>query len=108
MSKIGDKLTRNPNEIFEFHHNGQIKDFLIELNVESKFNAEKEGEQQQVIQHEEHPTHFILILRWSGYAHRQDNGYYVWCLPKRKFTVEQFYEYSRRILQPTDNRFSRG
>ena len=105
MSKIGDKLARNPNEIFEFHHNGQIKDFLIDLNVESKFEAGLEGEQQQVVQYGEHPTHFILIVRWSGYAHRQDNGNYVWCLPKRKFTREKFTEFCKRILQPAGDRF---
>ena len=104
MSKIGDKLARNPNDFLEFHHNGQIKDFLNELNIESKFKAGLEGERIQAVQYGEHPSHFILIVLWSGYAHRQDNGHFVWCLPKRKFTFEKFMEFSKRVLKSTDDR----
>ncbi len=104
MSKISDKLARNPNDPFEFSHNGKIKDFLIDLNIESQFKAGLEGERQQAVQYGEHPTHFILVVLWSGYAHRQDNGYFMWCLPKRKVTFEQFMEFSKRILRPADDR----
>jgi hypothetical protein len=106
--KITQKLERYPNNPFEFDHNGQIKDLLIDLSIESKFKAGLEGERVQAVHYGEHPTHFILIVLWSGYADRNENGYLAWCFPKKRWSFEQFMEASRRILNPTDDRMLGG
>ncbi len=104
MSKISQKLARSPNEVHEFDHNGQIKEFLIDLNIESKFNTALVGERVQAVNHGEHPTHFILIALYSGYKDQKQNGYVAWCLPKKRWSFEQFTEFAKRVLNPTDER----
>ncbi len=104
MSKISEKLAKNQRELLQFEHNGQIKDFLVELGVESKFKTALQGERIQVVHYGEHPTHFILIALYSGHSHPRDNGFLAWCLPKRKFSVEQFVQFSQRIFHPSNER----
>jgi hypothetical protein len=104
MSKIGDKLARMANEDHQFEHGGQIKDFLIELGAEPQFKTGLADERVQFVTYGEHPTHFILVLLWSGYDHPKDNGYIAWCLAKKKWSFERFMEFTKRVTQPSEDR----
>lgn len=110
MSKINSKLARQPNEYHEFDHNGQIKELLIALGVESHFkkSAPEDKATNQALLFGEHPTHWILFVLYQGYADPVDNGYVSWCLPKRKVSHERFMEFSRKVLNPTDERMLSG
>jgi hypothetical protein len=106
MSKIGDKLSSNPSQHFEFDHNGQIKGLMVELGIAEKFQKfpEGTGPRVQSAMIGEHTTHFILIVLHSGYETENQNGYEAWCLPKSKFSINQFHEFCQRVLNPTDDR----
>lgn len=106
MDKISQKLARRPDEIHRFDNNGQIKAFIAALGLESRFTKEPTGSEPtiQTVQFGEHPTHFLLLALFSGNQDARDNGYAAWCLPKKRYSHEQFMEFSNRALSPTDVR----
>ena len=106
MDKISQKLARKPKDIHRFQHNGQIKSFLETFGLESKFAKPPTDSEPsvQTVHFGEHPTHFILIALFRGNADARDNGFGVWCLPKKRYSYEQFIAFSRRALNPTDDR----
>jgi len=87
-------------EYHEFDHDGQIKDLLIDLSIESRFTKTPTGAKQtcQAVHFNQHPTHYILVVLYLGYEDRKENGYRPWCLPKKKYSLEQFMEFSKRLL----------
>jgi hypothetical protein len=103
MNKIMAKLARQPNQLLQFSHNGQIKELLAELGIESQFTNTPPSEQEtiQAAHFTEHPTHYILVARYLGYKHPMDNGHLAWCVPKKKYSLEQFVEFSKRLVSPT-------
>ena len=100
MNKIIARLARQPNELLQFSHNGQIKGLLADLNIENQLTSPPPSQQEtiQAAHFTEHPTHYILVARYLGYKHPMDNGYLAWCLPKKKYSLEQFVEFSKRLL----------
>jgi hypothetical protein len=95
------KLARRPDEEHTFDHNGQIKEFLIELGIENCFTQtppdSPTNRTSQVVQHIFHPTHFILVQLYLGYDDPNENGYFATCLPKSKYSPEQCQEITRKI-----------
>jgi len=108
VSKISEKLGRSTSDFHEYNHNGQIKDFLVELGLSSQFksNPTAPGQKEvvQAVTELNHTTHFILIAFWTGYDDPKDNGYRMWAFPKSKFSLEQFMAFSRKILSSSGNR----
>jgi hypothetical protein len=106
MNKIIGKLARQPNEYHEFEHNGQIKALAIDLGIESQFAAAPIGTQPtcQAVHFNEHETHFILVVRYSGYEDPKENGYRACCLPKSKYSIDQFVEFSKKLIGPSVER----
>lgn len=56
----------------------------------------------QAVTFGEHPTHFILIALYTGYANESENGYWAVAMPKKKFTFERFCETAKQVLSPMD------
>ena len=100
MNKIVAKLARQPNELLQFSHNGQIKGLLAELGIENQLTqpSPHDHETVQTVHFTEHPSHYILVARFLGYKHPMDNGHLAWCVPKRKYSFEQFMDFSRRVV----------
>lgn len=107
MSKIAVKLSNFPNDAFEFDHNGQIKEFLIKLGITGQFDQKPpQGSKETImaIPYLHHETHFVLIALWRGYDDPKENGYRIWCFPKKRMSYEQFMDVGKKILNPTDDR----
>lgn len=110
MSKISEKLARKPHDTLESDHNGQIKAFLIELGVDSRFTKTPTGAKEtvQCIVFNEHPTHWILFQLYLGYERDKDNGYLMRCVPKSKYSYEHFQQFAKAVMNPTDERMIGG
>ena len=106
MNKISTKLARQPNVYHEYDHNRQIKALTIDLGIEERFTTAPAGSQPtcQAVHFNEHQTHFILIVRYSGYDDPKENGYRACCLPKSKYSIDQFMEFSKKLLGPSVER----
>jgi hypothetical protein len=91
MSKISDKLARSANDYLTFDHDEQIKEFLFELGLSSRFKTNLHGKRVQFVSEPTGmKTHFILICLYSGCEDQSDNGYFIWAFPRSKTTMEMF------------------
>ena len=111
MGKISKTLKRSPSETAEFDHNGQIKEFLVELGLSSQFRANATGlagekTMIQSVTEVNYGTHFIVVVLWTGYDDPEQNGYRLWAIPKSKCTLKQFSKIHQSILKSTGGRIS--
>jgi hypothetical protein len=84
-------LTQNPSQFFEFDDDNEAKAILIELGVLGKLcQPPPHGEPSttQVIGYGDHPSHYVIGMRFRGKIKPEDNGFLVFCLPKSQFTPE--------------------
>jgi hypothetical protein len=54
------------------------------------------------------PTHFIVALIWAGYAQDDDNGYKVYCLPKKTFTEGMAAAFVAFVMRASKGRTRKG
>ena len=111
MGEISKKLKRFPGETAEFDHNGQIKEFLVELGLSSQFRANATGPvgEETMIQsvtEVNYGTHFIVAVLWTGYDDPEQNGYHLWAIAKSKCNLRQFSKIHQSILKSTGGRIS--
>jgi hypothetical protein len=101
-------LKQNPDKEFRFDDEFEVKSILLELSIAGRFsqnpaNVPSGKQSKQLVSYGEHPTHFIHVFLFLGNPDPKENGYIVLCLPRSKFSYEQFMEVAKIILNPTDD-----
>jgi hypothetical protein len=102
-------LKQNPDREFRFDDEFETKSMVLELGIAGRFSMEPPivptgQESQQAVMYGEHPTHYILVVLYLGNPHPKENGYLILCLPRCRFSYEQFMEGARKFLKPSDDR----
>jgi len=99
---MADKLQNAPDEQFDIDDDADAKVLLLELGILDKFTTKLPShETTQAVVYREHPTHHILALLYAGHSNPVDNGFFVFCLPRSRFSPEQFQLFADRFLAPT-------
>jgi hypothetical protein len=104
-------LKQNPDKVFTFDDEFEIKSILLELGIAGRFsrnppNVPRGQQSQQIVSYGEHPTHFIHVILYLGHPDPKENGYIVLCFPRSKFSYGQFMEAAKKLLKPTDDRIA--
>jgi hypothetical protein len=101
-------LQKHPNEPYQFDDDKQAKALIFELGLAGRFSANPPNVPTgksctQAVHYTEYPTHFILAILYAGNPKAEDNGYFVVCLPKSKFSFAQFNTFAGRFLNQGGN-----
>ena len=84
---LDEFLKLNPHVATEFGDDAKCKALLGELGMLEHFTRSNEPE-LSALTFRNHPTHWIVGVRWSGYPKPRQNGYKVFCIPKQHVTEE--------------------
>jgi hypothetical protein len=93
--RLDEFLRLNPHIAAESRDDAKCKTFLGELGV-LECLARSNEPNLSVLTFPNHPTHWIVGLRWSGYPKPEQNGYRIFCLPKQQATeadAKKFVQY---------------
>lgn len=100
MSRISQDLARKPNHFYASLEDADIKEFIVELGIGGKVPSFPASSNACVpIMHTQHPSHYLLIVRSSGYETAKDNGYELACFPKSKHGLNEFMEICIQAFQ---------
>jgi hypothetical protein len=87
--KIANKdLLDNPGRLFEIDNDDDARCFLLEVGLLGRFVYDNSPSRTRLVTYDEHQTHFVVVLYFTGMASKSDNGYLIYCLPKSRLTPE--------------------
>lgn len=96
---IKDKILSKPNKLFEFSGEKQGVDLLFELGlVDESSNAHPPGKTKVQAITGDLPTHRVIATRFSGNFDAEENDYWVLCIPKSKYSVEEINNHMQAIM----------
>jgi hypothetical protein len=88
-------LSDTPHEPRETLDDSEARALLVQLGLLDRLldltrKPELPEPRADVVCDTNHLTHWILGIHYRGYSAAADNGYAVRCLPKSRYTFEQF------------------
>lgn len=88
-------LADHPDESFATVNDDEARALLVKEGLLYKLEQESPGDrllpnQTRWMEIFDHPTHWIIAIRFLGFSRPEENGYLVRCLSKRKVSREQF------------------
>jgi hypothetical protein len=96
---VKDKIISKPNRLFEFSGEKQGVDLLFELGlVDEFFNSHPPSKRTVQTLTGDLPTHHVIATRFAGNFDAEENDYWVLCIPKSKYSVEEINNHMRIIL----------
>ena len=90
-----------PCQFFQIDDDAEAKTILFELGLIDKFSIKPPYAQStaQFVTYRDHPTHFIFAMLFVGKTKKEDNGYVVFCLPKREYSPESAMKFVHNKLE---------
>jgi hypothetical protein len=95
---LDEFLKLNPHVATEFGDDAKCKALLGELGMLEHFTRSNEPE-LSALTFRNHPTHWIVGVRWSGYRKPRQNGYQVFGLPKQPVTEEGVKDFVQHVME---------
>jgi hypothetical protein len=90
-------ISKRAAEHIEIRDDEDAKVLLLECGILDKF--QKRGplaeEWAETLTYADHPTHWIIATRFTGFALASDNGFHIMCYPKSHISLQE----ANRILQ---------
>jgi hypothetical protein len=100
LDMIKEKIINKPNKVFEFSGEKTGVDLLFELGLidETSINHPPGKTTVQTITGNI-PTHHVIAARFAGILEAGENGYWVICIPKSKYSTEDINSHMRAIVR---------
>ncbi len=96
---VKDKIISKPNKLFEFSGEKQGVDLLLELGLIDEFSISyPPGKTTVQVITGDLPTHQVIATRFAGNFEAEENGYWVLCIPKSKYSVEEINNHMETIV----------
>jgi hypothetical protein len=95
---LDEFLKLNPQLAIESSEDAKCKALLGELGMLEHFTRSNEPE-LSALTFRNHPTHWIVGMRWSGYPKPKQNGYKVVCIPKPHVTEEGVKDFVQYVME---------
>jgi len=88
---MSDPFIQKRGQVFEIRDDDDARAFLLRLGILDKFSkrAQLAGEWAESVGHADHPTHWILATRFSGFSDALENGFVVQGWPKTLYSLER-------------------
>ena len=108
MQDILEFIKKHPNVVTESRDDANCRLLLASLGLIEALDASTKAAEPNfsVLVSDDHLTHWIVALRWSGYP-EQDNGCQVFALPKHltnERRVRDFVDFIHQKYQGHDHR----
>ncbi|MGA2178159.1 MAG: hypothetical protein ABSH15_01060 [Verrucomicrobiota bacterium] len=96
---VKDKIINKPNKLFEFSDDKQAVDLLLELGLIDEFpKSHPPGKTTVQTITGDLPTHYVIATRFAGNLEAEENGYWVLCIPKSQYSVEEINNHMQTIV----------
>lgn len=96
---VKDKIINKPNKLFEFSGEKQGVDLLLELGLVDEFSiSHPPGKTTVQAVTGDLPTHHVIATRFAGNLEAEENGYWVVCIPKSQYSVEEIDNHMQVIV----------
>ena len=100
LDMIKEKIINKPNKLFEFSGEKQGVDLLIELGLVDEFAISRPpGKTTVQAITGDLPTHYIIAARFAWNLEAEENGCWVLCIPKGKYSVAEVHSHMRVIVR---------
>jgi hypothetical protein len=99
IDMVKDKIISKPNRLFELSGEKQGMDLLFELGFVDEFSiSHPPGKNTVQTLTGDLPTHHIIATRFAGSLEAGENGYWVLCIPKSKYSMEEINNHMQTIV----------
>jgi hypothetical protein len=96
---VKDKIISKPDKLFEFSGEKEGVDLLFELGLVDEFSiSHPPGKTAVHAVTGDLPTHHVIATRFAGKLEAEENGFWVLCIPKSKYTVEEINNHMQAIV----------
>jgi len=96
---VKDKIISKPDKLFEFSGDEQAVDLLFELGLIDEFSkSHPPGKTTVQTITGDLPTHHVIATRFAGNFEAEENGYWVLCIPKSEYSVEEINNHMQAIV----------
>ncbi len=96
---VKDKIISKPNKVFEFLGEKQGVDLLVELELIDEFSiSHPPGKTTVQAITGDLPTHHVIATRFAGNLEAEENGWWVACIPKSQYSVEEINNHMQTIM----------
>jgi hypothetical protein len=96
---VKDKIISKPNKLFEFSGEKQGVDLLVELGLVDEFAvSHPPGKTTVQTLTGDLPTHQVIATRFAGNFEAEENDYWVLCIPKSKYSMEEINNHMQTIV----------
>jgi hypothetical protein len=96
---VRDKIISKPNKLFEFSDDKEAVDLLFDLGLLDEFsNSHPPGKTTVQTLTGDLPTHHVIATRFAGNFEAEENDYWVLCIPKSKYSVEEINNHMQTIV----------
>jgi len=111
--KLTSSLAANPSVIIACNDDDRVQEFVRQYNISGFETEDSERNALRANTCTTHPTHWILVIRFSNYEISTENGWTVHCFPKDGMDQTLFHVKCLRIcnfihgrpVKPEDVRF---
>jgi len=99
IDMVKDKIISKLNKLFEFSGEKQGVDLLVELGLVDEFAViHQPGKTTVQTLTGDLPTHYVIATRFAGNFEAEENDYWVLCIPKSKYSVEEINNHMQTIV----------
>jgi hypothetical protein len=96
---VKDKIISKPNKLFEFSGEKKGVDLLFELGLIDEFSiSHPPGKTTVQTMTGNLPTHHVIATRFAKNLETEENGYWVLCIPKSKYSTEEINHHMHTIV----------
>jgi hypothetical protein len=96
---VKDKIISKPDKLFEFSDDKEALDLLFELGLIDEFSiSNPPGKTTVQVITGDLPTHHVIATRFAGNPEAEENGYWVLCIPKSLYSVEEVNDHRQTIV----------
>ena len=96
---VKDKIISKPDKVFEFSGEKKGVDLLLELGLIDEFSiSHPPGKTTVQAMTGNLSTHHVIATRFAGNLEAGENGYWVLCIPKIKYSAEEINNHMQTIV----------
>ena len=97
---VKDKIISKPDRLFEFSGEKKGVGLLLELGLVDEISiSQPPGKTTVQAMTGDLPTHHVIATRFARNFEAGENGYWVLCIPKSKYSPEDINSHMRAIVR---------
>ena len=105
---LNEVLLNQPGMRFEINRDDQAQRFLTEFGLTGQIDTTITESRTQMLTTNDHKTHYFVIIYFTGKTVETDNGYLIYCLPKKVMSPQGYVDFLKHLGMVHTNVVSLG